>query len=62
MMATRRVDITAMFSTGSGAACITEAFSSDSRLEEVIAWARSLESDGRALVELICDMRAGGKE
>lgn len=61
-MANRRVDITAMFSTGSGAACITESFPTDSKLDELIAWARSLETGGRTLVELICDMRAGAAE
>lgn len=59
-MGNQRVDVTAMFSTASGATCITESFPAASRLEEVIAWARQLETEGRSLVELICDMRAGG--
>ena len=62
MIANRRIDITAMLSTGSGAACITEAFSTESKLDDVIDWARTLETDGRALVELICDMRIGGAD
>ncbi|MGF1610097.1 MAG: hypothetical protein ACFCUQ_11920 [Kiloniellales bacterium] len=62
MMANRRVDITAMFSTGSGAACITQPFSTDNRLEDVIVWARSLETGGRRLVEVICDLRARGAD
>lgn len=59
MTTDRRVGVTAMFSTGNGATCLTQAFSTESKLEEIIVWAQSLETGGRTLLELICDLRAG---
>ena len=57
-MSEETLDVTAMLSTRSGASCYTESFATSATLADMIAWARSLESEGGQLIELICDLGA----
>ena len=51
-----QVDVTAMLNTSSGTSCFTVSFRAGSRLEDIFAWARSLENESASLIELVFDV------